>query len=134
MKKGQSEGIGLVMIVAFLIFAMLFALVFMVTQSETTIESDYKMNAISSNFLATVFRTTTDCSGYSLTELVIDCSLEYPNSTSLKHFFLISGFNSGIFCLLIFSLCVNSLSGRGANLCLKLKKWFSLPVTSEFVR
>ncbi|MFA6088891.1 MAG: hypothetical protein WC755_03430 [Candidatus Woesearchaeota archaeon] len=77
-KKAQAEGIGLVMIVAFLVFAMLIAMVYFVSQQKKSLVAEHTMNSLTANFLTSMFRTTTGCGSYSITELAIDCSFNPP--------------------------------------------------------
>jgi hypothetical protein len=77
-KKSQSDMLGVVIIVAFLIFVIIFVIVLSVNQQKNTISAEYSMNALTANFLTAAFRTTA-CDDYSLNELVVDCSKAVPS-------------------------------------------------------
>lgn len=77
-KKAQSEMLGLVIIVAFIIFVIFFAVFLTLSNQDNTTVLDYRMNSMTANMLTTVFRTTS-CGGYSVSELLIDCSKSSPS-------------------------------------------------------
>lgn len=73
-KKAQSEGLGLVLIVALLVFIMIFVLIFSLAESTDSTSAEYRMSSMTSNMISTIFRTNVqECNDYTITELIIDC-------------------------------------------------------------
>lgn len=77
-KKSQSDMLGITVIVAFLVFVILFVVFLSINRAESNLKSEYRQNSLTSNLLTTIFRTTTSCSHYSVSELIVDCAKEMP--------------------------------------------------------
>lgn len=79
-KTAQGEGLGLVMIVAFIVFGIFFALLFQITQGPDLLSSQ-KLNTITATMIIGIFRTSIDtCPQYTVSDLVVDCYLTGVNA------------------------------------------------------
>jgi len=84
MKKGQTEIIGLAIIVILLVIGMTFVIRFMASKEPVDYKKQFTQAEISSNMLNTFLKTTSDdCSGLTMTELLQDCG-QNPSSPSIR--------------------------------------------------
>lgn len=73
-KKSQTEVLGLVIVVVLISFALLFAVVYIVSKPASTTRERYIKSELASNTLSTLLGTTTDCNAYEIWELYADCA------------------------------------------------------------
>lgn len=73
-KKAQMELLGLAIIVVVVSVGMLYVFAFVVNRPAAFIHPKFMQKQVSQNFLIALSKTTTDCRGQSLVELVRDCA------------------------------------------------------------
>ncbi len=74
MKKGQTEIIGLAIVVILLIIGMTFVIRFMVSKDPIDYKKQFTQAEIASNMINTFLKLTSkDCNSLSMTELFQDC-------------------------------------------------------------
>jgi len=77
MRKAQMEIMGLAVIVILLSLGLLFVLRFMVLNEPSDLRQSYTRTQLASNLLNTILKTSTDCRGNTINELIHDCAV-YP--------------------------------------------------------
>ena len=76
-KKSQVEIMGLIVIVILLAVAMIFVLQFTISRRPATIKT-YSHAEIAENMLTAMLQTTTDCDGFTISELLKKCAEPIP--------------------------------------------------------
>jgi hypothetical protein len=75
-KKGQTEIIGLAIIVLLVVVGMTFIIRFMLAKDPVDFKKQFTQAELSSNIINTFLKSTSrDCNGLSMTELIKDCGL-----------------------------------------------------------
>jgi len=72
-KKAQAEIMGLAIIVILIIIGMFFLIKFL-TIDTIDYKKQYTQAQLASNMITTFLSTTSDCDGFSMTELLQDCN------------------------------------------------------------
>ena len=85
MKKGQTEILGLAIVVVLVLVATTFVIRFLVNKSPADYRKNFVAEQLASNMVGTLIRTTTDCSKLTVTELLQDCSQSGTISCSNKN-------------------------------------------------
>ena len=73
MTKGQTEIMGLAIIVVLISMGIIFTLVFVFGGEEDTTKDIYQRSQLSSNLLNSMTSTSTACKGATMKELIQDC-------------------------------------------------------------
>jgi len=74
MKKGQTEIMGLAIVVILIIMGMTFVIRFMITKEPIDYKKSFTQAEIASNMINTFLKSTSaDCNELSMTELLQDC-------------------------------------------------------------
>ncbi len=73
-KKAQMEMLGLAVIVVVVSIGMLYVFAFIVNRPAAFIHPKFMQKEVSQNFLIAISKTTTDCKGQSVVELLRDCA------------------------------------------------------------
>lgn len=74
MKKAQIEIVGLVIIIILIIIGITFVTKFAVFEEPIDYKKQFTNAQITSNMINTLLKTTSNCNGLSMTELLQDCS------------------------------------------------------------
>ena len=74
MKKGQTEILGLAIVVVLVLVATTFVIRFLVDKSPADYRKSFVAEQLASNMVGALIGTTTDCSQRAITELLQDCS------------------------------------------------------------
>jgi hypothetical protein len=72
-KKSQMEILGLAIVFVLLIISSVFVIRFVILKAPTNYRGGFVSAALETNMLNTLLKTTSDCSGLSMTELLQDC-------------------------------------------------------------
>ena len=73
-RKSQMEIMGLMIIVVLIALAMLFVITFLSTQDPSNIKKNYISKELAEKTGTALLKTTTDCKGQDLKQLLQDCS------------------------------------------------------------
>jgi len=76
-KKAQMEIMGLAIVVVLLVLGMLFAVRFVLFKEPKSYRQDYTTTQLAANMLNTLLKTTTNCNGLSIKELLQEESRGY---------------------------------------------------------
>ena len=72
-KKSQMEILGLAIVVVLILMATIFVVRFLIIKEPTDYRSGFVSSELGSNMINTLLRTTSNCDGFSMTELLRDC-------------------------------------------------------------
>ena len=76
MAKGQTEIMGLIVIVVLVTLGMFFMVSFQSQEKQPDIKTNYQDDQLASNFLLTFLKTNSDCRNYNMEDLIQDCATD----------------------------------------------------------
>jgi hypothetical protein len=83
--KGQSEIVGIAIVMVLIMIGLVFVINFVIMGSEgENIKVIYDRAQLASNAISSIIRTTTSCYGLTMTELLQDCNEKYGDISAQK--------------------------------------------------
>jgi len=75
--KSQAEIMGIAIVMVLIMIGIVFVIKFVVLPEKTNTKKAYDQTQLSANFLSTSLKTTTECNGFTMTDLIQDCAANY---------------------------------------------------------
>jgi len=72
-KKAQAEIIGITIVMVLIMVGIIFVIRFVVLPDNSTIKQSFDRNQFAANFIDVTLKTSTNCRGFEMTELVQHC-------------------------------------------------------------
>jgi hypothetical protein len=82
-KKGQSEIVGITLVMVLVMLGIIFVISYVVLPESTNIKQNYDQAQVAANFMDALLKTTTECNSLTITELIQDCAEHQDTMTGI---------------------------------------------------